>query len=62
MNWSRLRWAVPIALTGTFLLGAMLSPPDPFTQVLYAVPLFVVLLPLTYRFGPGIRNAIRRSE
>lgn len=29
-------------------LSAGLSPPDPFTQVLYTVPLFVMTLPVAH--------------
>jgi Sec-independent protein secretion pathway component TatC len=54
MNWSRLGRAVWVALLVSFVVGAVLSPPDPFTQLLYAGPLFVVALPVIYRYGPRI--------
>ncbi|WP_458206882.1 hypothetical protein [Haladaptatus sp. NG-SE-30] len=40
--------AVLLALLLAFTLGAILSPPDPFTQVFYTVPLFVVMLPVAH--------------
>ncbi|WP_327050963.1 hypothetical protein [Halomicrococcus gelatinilyticus] len=40
--------ALPLALLVTFLLGAVFSPPDPFTQVVFALPLLVVALPGAY--------------
>ena len=44
--------AAGIALLVSFVLAAAFSPPDPFTQIRYAVPLFVVTLLLAYRYGP----------
>lgn len=57
MDWSRLPSAVVAALFVAFLLGANLSPPDPFTQLFYAVPLVVVALPFAYRFEPQLSRA-----
>lgn len=53
MNWSRFVLATGIALLISFVLAAAFSPPDPFTQIQYVVPLFVVTLPFAYRYGPG---------
>ncbi|WP_157971743.1 DUF7534 family protein [Halorussus litoreus] len=50
MNWSRLGGAAAVALLIAFVFGAILSPPDPVTQLLYVGPLFVVLTPLAYRY------------
>jgi Sec-independent protein secretion pathway component TatC len=35
-------------LAGAFVVAAVASPPDPFTQLLYAGALAVVSLPLAY--------------
>lgn len=51
MNWSRLGGATFDAVLVTFTLGAVVSPPDPLTQLLYAAPAFVVALPILYRYG-----------
>ncbi|WP_276280652.1 DUF7534 family protein [Halorussus caseinilyticus] len=51
MDWSRLGGAVPDALVISFVLGAILSPPDPFTQLLYVGPTFVVALLALSRYG-----------
>ena len=40
--------ALPLAILVTFALGAVFSPPDPFTQLLYVPPLLVVALPGAY--------------
>lgn len=40
--------ALPLALLVTFVLGALFSPPDPFTQVVFALPLLVVAAPGAY--------------
>ncbi|WP_227352707.1 twin-arginine translocase subunit TatC [Haladaptatus salinisoli] len=39
---------VLLALLLAFVAGAVLTPPDPFTQVLYVVPLFLVALPVAH--------------
>lgn len=60
MDWPRLGGAVFDALLVTFTLGAVLSPPDPVTQLSYAGPAFAVALPLLYRYGePGGRWWVR---
>lgn len=51
MDWSRLGRSVLYALVISFTLGGVLSPPDPFTQLLYASPTFLVALPVLYRYG-----------
>ncbi|NEU57900.1 hypothetical protein [Halorussus sp. MSC15.2] len=51
MDWSRLGGAVPDALVISFGFGAVLIPPDPFTQSLYSVPAFLVALAVVYRYG-----------
>lgn len=62
MNWSRLGRAVVSSILISFVLGAMVSPPDPISQILSAGPLFLVLVPLTYRFGPGVWGAVSRGR
>ena len=52
MNRSRLGGAAFDALVIAFTLGAVLSPPDPLTQLLYAGPTFAVVLLLLARYGP----------
>ncbi len=39
---------VSISSIGAMVLGSILAPPDPFTQVLYTPACFVILLLLTY--------------
>lgn len=51
MNWSRLAGAVLDAVVVSFTVGAVLSPPDPFTQLQYAIPAFLATLPVVYRYG-----------
>ncbi|MFC4448949.1 hypothetical protein [Halorussus aquaticus] len=51
MDWSRLGSAVPDALVISFGFGAVLTPPDPFAQSLYAGPAFLVALAVVYRYG-----------
>jgi hypothetical protein len=50
MDRSRLGGAVFDALLFAFALGAVVSPPDPFTQLLYAVPAVAVAVPVLYRY------------
>ncbi|MBZ6496455.1 hypothetical protein [Natrinema longum] len=38
--------AFGIGTTTAFVVSALVSPPDPFTQLLYVVPLVVVFVPL----------------
>jgi len=59
MNWSRLGLAAAVALLISFVIGTILSPPDPFTQLLYVAPLFVVLTPFAYWYWLCTR--IRRT-
>ncbi|KTG07977.1 hypothetical protein AUR64_01730 [Haloprofundus marisrubri] len=40
--------AVPLGVLAAFLVGAFVSPPDPITQILYAVPTMLVTIPLAY--------------
>ena len=51
MDWSRLGGVAFDALLIAVTVGAVLSPPDPFSQLLYAGPAFVVALPVVYRYG-----------
>jgi hypothetical protein len=51
MDWSRFVGATFDALVVSFTLGAVLSPPDPFTQILYTVPAFFLTLPAIYLYG-----------
>lgn len=37
-----------LALLVSLVVTAFAAPPDPFTQVAYTVPLFVVSLPVAY--------------
>ncbi|UPV72776.1 twin-arginine translocase subunit TatC [Halorussus limi] len=61
MDWSRLGSAVPDALVISFALGALLTPPDPFTQLLYAVPAFLVALSTLWLYGdPSVTPWWRR--
>ena len=49
------------ALVVSFALGAVLSPPDPFTQRLYVVPTFVVAFSALWLRGePPVRSWWRR--
>lgn len=50
MNSSRLGGAVFDALLFSFALGAVVVPPDPFAQLLYAGPALVVAVPVLYRY------------
>lgn len=59
MDWSRLASSLFGSLFVAFLLGAMVSPPDPFTQLLFVIPAVVALVPLAYRYHPRIRNRDR---
>ncbi|WP_276300046.1 hypothetical protein [Halorussus lipolyticus] len=51
MDWSRLGDVATDALVVSFLLGAVLSPPDPLTQLLYAAPTFLMALAALYLYG-----------
>lgn len=62
MDRDRLGRAVLDAVLVSFLLGAILSPPDPFTQILYTVATFALSLPLAYRFGPQIHRYGRKRH
>lgn len=42
-------FAVGFGVFIAFLGGSVISPPDPFTQVLVAVPLLLVVIPVVYR-------------
>ncbi|WP_135827811.1 DUF7534 family protein [Halorussus halobius] len=50
MDWSRLGGAVSDGLLFAFVLGSVMSPPDPFTQLLYAGPAVAVAVPVLYRY------------
>ncbi|WP_227375438.1 hypothetical protein [Haladaptatus halobius] len=39
---------VLLALFLALVLGGILSPPDPFTQIFYAIPLFLAMLPVAH--------------
>ncbi len=61
MDWSRLAGTATDALVVSFALGAVLSPPDPFTQLLYAGPTFVVTFAALWLRGePSVRSWWRR--
>jgi hypothetical protein len=61
MDWSRLSGTAADALVVSFALGEVLSPPDPFTQILYVVPTFaVVFTALWLRGEPAVRSWWRR--
>lgn len=52
------RWRRPAILLA-FVLGAMLTPPDPFTQIMLAVPMIALYeIGLTLSF-PSLRNCAR---
>ncbi|WP_128477409.1 DUF7534 family protein [Halorussus pelagicus] len=51
MDWSRLGATAADALVVSFISGALLSPPDPFTQVLYVVPTFLVAVSALWLYG-----------
>lgn len=49
-------------LVGAFVLGSLLSPPDPFSVLLYLVPALAVTIPAAYLVldgvsGPGFGTA-----
>ncbi|UPV98818.1 hypothetical protein M0R88_09765 [Halorussus gelatinilyticus] len=54
MDWSRLGQAFVDASFVGVPLGAVLSPPDPFTQLRYIGTAFAVVLPVAYRYDPRI--------
>ncbi|NEU57899.1 hypothetical protein [Halorussus sp. MSC15.2] len=54
MNWSQLGHAFVDAYGVAVLLGGILSPPDPFTQIRYIAITFSVALPVVYRYDPRI--------
>ena len=56
MESPRLGRAVLDALFVAFFLAMTLSPPDPFAQLLYAVPALVVGLPVAYRYQSRIHG------
>ncbi|WP_135852132.1 DUF7534 family protein [Halorussus salinus] len=61
MDWSRLSGTAVDALVVSFALGAVLSPPDPFTQILYVAPTFVVVFSALWLRGePSVRSWWRR--
>ncbi len=45
---TRLVIVLVLAFMCAAVFGAMFAPPDPFTQILYAVALLVVSLPIAY--------------
>ena len=47
-RWQGFAWMFAVCCFGTNALVPILSPPDPFTQVLYTPVIFVILLLLTY--------------
>ncbi|QCJ46824.1 hypothetical protein [Haloprofundus sp. MHR1] len=52
--------AMPLGVVAAFVFGAFVAPPDPITQVMYAVPTMLVSIPLAYllvskRSGEGSR-------
>ena len=42
-------FAIGFGIYISFLGGAFISPPDPFTQLLVAAPLLAVVIPVVYR-------------
>ena len=51
MDRPRLVRATADAAVITLVLSGFLSPPDPFTQLLYAGPTFAVAVPAVYLYG-----------
>jgi len=50
MDWSGLAGAASDTVIVAFTFGAAVSPPDPFTQLVYVVPSSLVGFPILHRY------------
>jgi len=43
--------ATSVGITGVFVIGALVTPPDPFSQVAFATPAVLVAIPAAYAYA-----------
>ncbi|GAA0673044.1 hypothetical protein ACFQDG_04715 [Natronoarchaeum mannanilyticum] len=43
--------AAAVGIAATFVIGALVTPPDPFSQVAFATPAVLVVIPAAYAYA-----------